>query len=348
VRRIFLLMMFAALPAAARVTFVSPLPGAQAVGPMLIEVTTDAANVDRVELSVDGALVGVARKAPWRIAHDFGAALAPHTVTAKVLSNGYRTSETASVMTAAGETLNVDLVEVPLRLRSSRVVRAEELRVRENGVEQTVRELRPDRGAARFVFVVDRSLSMGDGRLAAALRAIDAGTRLLRAGDSVSLILFNHNVAAAREVRSGEKVASLFAGTMPSGGTSLRDALASIPSGRRTYAIVITDGGDRNSQLSEEAALRRISSTKTVVDALVLGEASRFLTTAAKNTGGVVVDVERDGIAAALQKLIEDINSRYTLAYQSHGTKQGWRTIEITPRRSGVTVGEARRGYFAD
>lgn len=342
-----MMMMLAALPAAARVTFVSPLPGAQAVGPLLIEVTTDATNVDRVELYVDGALVGVARKAPWRIAHDFGTALAPHTVAAKVLSNGYRNSETASVTTAVGETLNVDLVEVPLRLRSSRIVRAEELRVRENGIEQSIRELRPDRGPARFVFVIDRSLSMGDGRLAAALRAIDANTRLLRAGDTVSVILFNHNVAAAREVRSGEKVSALFAAATPSGGTSLRDALASIPSGQRTYAIVITDGGDRNSELSEEAALRRISGTKTVVDALVLGDTSRFLETAAKNTGGVVVDVDRDGIATALQRLIEDINSRYTLAYQSHGTRAGWRTIEVSARRAGVTVGEARRGYFA-
>jgi Mg-chelatase subunit ChlD len=347
VRRAFLLMMLAALPAMARVTFVSPLQGAQAVGPQWIEVTADAANIDRVELSVDGVLVGVARKAPWRVAHDFGAVLAPHVVTAKVLSNGYRSSESASITTAVGETFNVDLVEVPLRLRASRIVRAEDLRVMENGVEQTIRELTADRGPARFVFVIDRSLSMGGGRLAAALRAVDGETRFLRPGDIVSVILFNHNVAAPRAVRTGEKVAALFAGTTPSGGTSLRDALASIPSGPRTYAIVITDGGDRNSELSEEAALRRISNTKTVVDALVLGDASSFLRTAAKNTGGRVVDVERDGIAAALHDLIEDINSRYTLAYQSRGTKAGWRAIAITARK-GVTVGDARRGYFAD
>lgn len=347
VRTTLILLLLAALPASARVTFVSPLQGSQAVGALPIEVTTDAANIDRVELSVDGVLVGVARKAPWRIAHDFGSTLVPHVVTAKVLSNNYRSSESASITTAVGETFNVDLVEVPLRLRSSRTVRAEDLRVAENGVEQAIRELKPERGPARFVFVIDRSLSMGDGRLAASLRAVDAETGFLRKGDTVTVILFNHNVAAPREVRNGEKVATLFAGTTPSGGTSLRDALASIPSGPRTYAIVITDGGDRNSELSEEAALRRISNTKTVVDAIVLGDTSRFLETAAKNTGGRVVDAERDGIANALHALIEDINSRYTLAYQSHGTKAGWRTITITAKK-GVTVGEARRGYFAD
>ncbi|HEV7919207.1 MAG TPA: VWA domain-containing protein [Thermoanaerobaculia bacterium] len=346
-RPAFLSLLLVALPALARVTFVSPLQGAQAVGPQWLEVTTDAANVDRVELSVDGVLVGVARKAPWRVAHDFGAALAPHVVTAKVLSNGYRGSESASITTAVGETFNVDLVEVPLRLRSSRTVRAEDLRLTENGIEQTIRELAPDRGPARFVFVIDRSLSMGEGRLAAALRAVDSETRFLRPGDSVSVILFNHNVAAPREVGKGEKVATLFAGTTPSGGTSLRDALASIPSRPRTYAIVITDGGDRNSELSEEAALRRISNTKTVVDGLVLGDRSRFLETAAKNTGGRAVEVERDELGTALHELIEDINSRYTLAYQSHGAKPGWRAITITAKK-GVTVGDARRGYFAE
>jgi len=350
VRR-FLLLAILALPAAASVTFLSPLNGAQALGPLPLEVTTDAANVDRVEFSVDGALVGVARKPPFRVFHDFGTTLGIHTVTAKVLANGYRASETASVVTAAAtanDTLDVDLVEVPLRLRASRTVRADDLRVRENGIEQTIRELRSDRGAARFVFVVDRSLSMGDGRLEAALRAIDDESRFLRPDDTRAIVLFNHNVATAREIRGGEKVAQLFGGTVPSGGTSLRDALASIPSGRRTYAIVITDGGDRNSELSEELALRRISSTKTVVDALVLGGASRFLETAAKNTGGSVMNVDRDGIGKALHALIEDLNSRYTLAYQSHGTQRGWRTIAIAANRKDVRVGPARKGYFAD
>jgi hypothetical protein len=344
-------VLLAALALAATVRFVSPLDGAQALGPQLVEVATEVANVDRVEFSVDDTLIGIARKAPWRIAHDFGTSLGAHTITAKVISNGFKTVDQASIVTAAltaGDSVTVDLVEVPLRIRAAKRVSAADLVVRENGVEQSIREVAPQRGAAQFVFVIDRSLSMTGGKLDAALRAVDAESRLLRPDDSVSVVLFNHNVAKARSVSRGERLTTLFANVTPSGGTSLRDALASIPRAKRTYAIVITDGGDRNSQLSDEEALRRISGTKTIVDALLLGDrGSAFLERAAKNTGGVIATASRDSLQRALHDLLVDINSRYTLAYQSRATGRGWRSIEIAGRR-GVDVSNARKGYFAE
>src|SRR3954466_10353533 len=281
---------------AANVAFVTPQAGAQAIGPMLIEITTSAANVDRVEFSVDGAMVGVARKPPYRIAHDFGTSLAAHAITAKVWSNGFRNSDDVTIRTAAlstGETMNVDVVEVPMRVRSAKPLQASDLRVTENGIPQTIRGLRADRGAARFVFIVDRSLSMGDGKLDAALRAITTESPLLRNDDRIELVLFNHNVTKARSIRRGESLPIV----PTSGGTSLRDALASIVTRERTYAIVITDGGDRNSAIPETAALQAISNTKMIVDAIVLGDTSSFLRDAAKNTGGTLVRAD----AATLQ-----------------------------------------------
>ena len=326
------------------VTFVSPRDGAQAVGVLAIEVTTTAANVDRVEFFIDGVLAGVARKPPFRIAHDFGTSLAGHEISATVFSNGYRTTETAKVLTAAlaaSETMNVDLVEVPMRVRSPRPLRADDLRLKENAVEQTIRDVRADRGAARFVFVVDRSLSMGDGKLAAALRAIESESKVLRADDRVEVVLFNHNVMKAQplsEVRYVE----------PSGGTSLRDALSSIASRERTYAIAITDGGDRNSIATEEESLRKISGTKMVVDAIVLGGGSRFLEKAATNTGGAVAAASAATIDRELRRILLDINSRYTLVYQSRGNGSGWRSIGITAKRRSIEVVNARKGYFAE
>jgi len=326
----------------ASITFLSPQQGSQAIGPLALEITTDAKSVDRVEFLVDGSIAGVARTPPWRVAHDFGTSLDAHIVSAIVWSNHYRTSEKAEVRTAAiaaSESVNVDLVEVPLRVRSSRTVKAPDLRLTENGVPQTIREVRPQRDAARFVFVVDRSLSMGNGLLDEALRAVNDAVTMLRPGDTAQLILFNHNVMPPRPLPLRE-----IPDITPSGGTSLRDALASIPRGPRTYAIAITDGGDRNSELDEEEALRRVSDTNNVIDALVLGSThSTFLDRAAKNTGGSVIGTSRERLRKALRGLIEDINSRYTLIYQSNATKPGWRAIEIR----GVKVLQARKGYFA-
>lgn len=349
---IFIAVLLAAVIArGATVKFVSPQQGSQAIGPLLIEVTTDQQNVDRVEFYVDGALAGVARTSPWRIAHDFGSSLSAHEVAAKVLSNGYRTTDIARVVTAAltaAESIDVDVVEVPLRARAPRAITASDLRVRENGVEQTIRDVRPERGAARFVFVIDRSLSMGDGKLGSALRAVDKERKSLRPDDSATVVLFNHNVAKARALGRDEKLAEVFGEVVPSGGTSLRDALASIAGPDRTYVIAITDGNDRNSEMSEELALRRISGTRTVVDAIVLAGSNSFLENAAKNTGGAVVSANRDSLGRALHDLILDINSRYLVVYQSHGTKGGWRSIEVKSRRRGVEIVNARKGYFAE
>jgi len=81
VKRALLAIRFCAGAAEAKVTFVSPLDGSQAFGPQAIEITTDAASVDRVDFSVDGVLSGVARKPSYRVAFDFGTSLAARRIT---------------------------------------------------------------------------------------------------------------------------------------------------------------------------------------------------------------------------------------------------------------------------
>ncbi|HEY0142612.1 MAG TPA: Ig-like domain-containing protein [Thermoanaerobaculia bacterium] len=347
-RILFAVLFLAAATAGGAVTFVAPQEGAQAIGPLTIEVTTDARQVDRVDFFVDGSLAGVARTAPYRIVFDFGTSLTARKVSAKVWSGGYKQSESAAITTAAltaNESIHVDLVEVPLRVRTSRKLSAADLRIEENGAPQTIRDVRAGRPPAHFAFIVDRSLSMGDGKLTATFAAIEQALTQLRAGDTASLVLFHHNVSKAKPIARGTK---LTADVVPSGGTSLRDAVASVASDERTYAIVITDGGDRSSELTEEAALRRISGTKTIAHAIVLGSShTRFLDLAAKNTGGAVVSASKDTVGSALRDVLDDINSRYTVVYQSNNAKRGWRTLRVSAKRAGVSIISARKGYFA-
>jgi hypothetical protein len=345
-----LLLTLAAARADAATSFVAPLEGAQVIGLTLVEVRTDATAVDRVDFFVDGVLAGVAREAPYRIAHDFGTSLARRTVTAKVWTAGFTASETASMSTAAptvNDTVDVHLVEVPVRAVSSRAIRPEDLRVRENGVDQKVRDVIRERPPAHFAFVIDRSLSMNEGKLEATLTAVGTQLQQLRADDTASLVFFDHHVAAPRAIRRGEDLVQY--ATTPSGGTSLRDAVASVSSRERTYAIVITDGGDRNSELSDEDALRKISGTKTTVYAIVLGRShARFLDEAAKNTGGSVTSASASSVRGKLTELLADINSRYLVVYQSSGSGPGWRTVEVRAGRGGVRIDNAQKRYFAE
>lgn len=345
----FVLTSLIATTTDAATTFVSPLEGAQAIGPLTIEVTTDVKNVDRVDFFVDDVFAGVARTAPYRIAYDFGTTLAARRIAAKVWSGGFKTFETAVVTTAGlteNDVLNVDLVELPIRVRAPRPLRRSDLRVLENGVEQTIRDVRQERPPAHFAFVVDRSLSMNGGKLEAAVKAVQNALGQLREGDTASLILFNHQVAKAQPIRSGE---TLVPDVVPSGGTSLRDALASAASKQRTYAFVITDGGDRNSELSDDDALRKISGTRTIVNALVLGDShASFLDKAAANTGGSVTSATRATVSEELARMLEDINGRYLVIYQSKGTERGWRTAVVSPRLRNIVLSRARKDYFAE
>ena len=350
-RRLMIVLLLAATAARADVVFVAPQAGAQAIGRQIIEISTTTADVNRVEFYVDGVLAGVARTAPYRVEHDFGTSVGARTIEARVFSGGYATTERAQITTVpltAGESIDIDLVEVPVRIRSRRTVTASDVRVHENGVEQRVRDVIATRPPAHFAFVVDRSLSMSGGRLEAALRAIDAARSHLREGDTASLVLFNHHVSRAVPLSRAATALAAAGSTAPSGGTSLRDAVASSVGQRRTYVLVITDGGDRNSQLSEQVALRRISDAKTVVSAITLGSRSPFLDRAAAATGGVTARATARDIGARLASMLEDINGRYTLVYQSSATKNGWRVIAVTPNSRGVEIASARTRYFAE
>ena len=347
---LYLFLALAATASAADITFISPLNGSQAVGVLPLEVSTSISGINRVEFLVDGTLVGAAKAPPWRILHDFGTSDAAHSITARVSFNAYRSTTSATVLTAAltaGETMNVDLVEVPMRVRASRPPKPGDLRLREGQIEQSIRDVRSDRGPARFVFIVDRSLSMGDGRLTSTLAAIDAEAGQLRPGDTASIVFFNQNVQPVRAIARGERVSSVFRNLPPSGGTSLRDAVASIASSLRTYAFVITDGGDRNSLLDDEATLRRVSGTRVVIDAIVLGRDTSFLERVARTTGGTVARASAETLRSELHRMLMDINSRYTVIYQSHGSAAGWRSIAVTSRRRDLEIFNAREGYFA-
>jgi uncharacterized protein YegL len=326
------------------VHFVSPQPGAQTLGPTLLEVSSTLPRIDRVEFSVDGRMVGVARTSPYRVVFDFGQSVAAHTVDAKVYANDFTRTEWARVETLAlTSSINVDLVEVPFRGHFRSKLTPSQLELRENGVRQQVLELRSDRGDAHFIFVVDRSLSMAGQKLDAALRSVESFRARLRTGDSASLITFNHRVDAPLELTRSVASHPLVA----SGGTSLRDALLTIEPTERTHVIVISDGSDRNSLSSAEAVVRAASHRNVSLYAVLLGpgNATDLLQRLASSSGGIVLHSDADGLGSAMNEIWNEINGRYVAVYQSNAHRGGWRSIELSTRKGSVT--RARKGYFA-
>ncbi len=342
--RPLLVLLLAALSArAGDVTIVAPPPGAPAIGEATIEVETSLQRVDRVEIRVDGRLAGVLRTPPYRLPFDFGSDATAHRIEVEVFAVGYsQRSRAESVTAALQETVTVDWVEVPLAVRFRGTPRAGDFRVLENGVEQTVRELKPTRGPARFVFVVDRSLSMKGDRLDAALAAIRAAQGRLRPGDTSEVLLFNHRVSEPLPLAKVRAEAS--------GGTALRDALASIRPAARTIAIVVSDGADRNSFLSTRDALEAVAVSNLTVHALALGsgDGTSFLRDVASRTGGSFRRSSAATLGRDIAAAFDDLDARWVLAYQSASGHPGWRSIEVRPRVKDVRVVAARKGYFAE
>lgn len=342
--RSFLSLALIAAPALATVGFEQLVDGVWLAGTQTLTVATDLEGVDRVEVRVDGILVGVLRSAPWQVSFDFGDGSRPRRLQADVWAGGYATHQRAEITVGAvphEEAMTVDWVEVPVAL--SRPPRsAESFRVFENGRPMEVRELKSARGPTRFVFIVDRSQSMDAGRLESASRAIRAIASRLDQGDTADVIGFNHRVGPAASIEE-------FDLSSASGGTAVRDALASIDAESRTVAIVISDGNDRNSFLSEEEALRTIATDRIAVHAVLLGRgnANGFLRRVAEATGGSMRTSSAAALAGDLQKLLDEIESRWVLSYQSSATGAGWRPIRIESAERGLRVLEARKGYFA-
>jgi hypothetical protein len=59
------------------------------------------------------------------------------------------------------------------------------------------------------------------------------------------------------------------------------------------------------------------------------------------------VRASRSTLDEQLRRLILDINSRYTLAYQSHGNGEGWRKVSVIANGRNVEIINPRKEYFA-
>lgn len=337
------LALVASLAAQASTRIVTPAPGGPLVGTVRVELAPPE-DVSRIDLWLDDRMVGTLRQAPWVMELDAGFSSGERSLRVVTWRAGMSEREVLEHRASAmrvDATVAIDLVEVPLRVRGGRRVDASMLHISENGRPQRIVELRDERPDSRFVFVVDRSLSMRDGRLERVLDAIRKFGTKLRAGDSLEVILFNHTVSASAGFDDASRDA------IASGGTALYDALASISPSGRSIVIVVSDADDRHSVAGAEDARRHMSRRGVVLysNTLERGNAASLLDDLARTTGGLAV--HSSDPHHALQRILEDVNSRLIAVYQSDGVAPGWRTIEVRPAATGFRIRSARKGYLA-
>jgi len=243
-------------------------------------------------------------------------------------------------------------------------LRQNQFSVFENGVEQQIEFFAAESTPFAAVILLDTSGSM-EQRVSlarsAAIRFLDG----LRESDSAEIYRFDSKVSLVQKFSNSHDINEHVFDLKADGMTALNDAifqaakdLADRPEKRRAI-IVLSDGMDTYSEKSADKALKAalaVNASVYTVDMSAMDTSGRqraqnqsVLKNFAEKTGGTFIATP-GGVAMreAFRKIVEELGSQYTLAYQpKNTTKDGkWRAIELRVARSNLTI-RTRKGYNA-
>ena len=280
---------------------------------------------------------------------------------------------TSSVAVISGQTFrgSVTTVEIPVTVTDSnnRLITGltrDDFEVFEDGDPEPITQFSDKRTPVSVGVLLDISDSMRGQPIVDARGALDRFMADLLEGEDEAFVgAFNH---LPRILVPWTAPPSRLAGRLdterPTGGTAIYDAIAASMSmfGRRQRTraamIVISDGADTASDHSlpqTRELLRRSdafvyaiaidSATEQRVSTQVNPEALREIT----GPSGGYTEVVRTSadLGPATQRIAEELNSQYMLAYATTRPQDGsWRTIRVRVRNRDY-IARARRGYFA-
>jgi Ca-activated chloride channel family protein len=245
--------------------------------------------------------------------------------------------------------------------------------VLEDGVPQQVSVFDQQRTPVSVSILVDGSLSMQPNMSivqGAALRLV----RALRPIDSAQIVRFNHRHAVVQDFTSDHALLEeAIRSIQPEGATglynavylSLRDLARRPERGevRRRAVVLLSDGADTTSLLSDDQVLDAARRAEVTVYAVGLGIASTgsgfalsdtgraryFLTALTGETGGQPFFprglAELDGV---YDRIARELSTQYSLGYVSSNARRDgkWRKVVVHSGRGGLVL-RHRAGYFA-
>jgi VWFA-related protein len=285
---------------------------------------------------------------------------------AALLLAGYPLGARAPQVFRAG----IDLVQVQATVtdKDGRLVQRlgrSDFIVREDGVDQEIAFVSSERLPVSLGILIDTSDSMFGRRMADARSAFDRFVlELLAPSDEVFLLLFNHEPHRLVPWTVPPRgLAHRLDEVRPSGGTAIYDTLVSaveeVESRRhqRCGFVLISDGADNSSDHTLADAVRALAPADVFVYAIGIDEPdgpaiARAFSPQALNsitgpTGGYT-EVIKDSaqLARATERIADELNHQYTLAYRpGHAADGKYHSIFVRTRDSSQVV-RARRGYL--
>ena len=257
------------------------------------------------------------------------------------------------IFKATVDSVRVD-VEVRRGGRPVLGLTAADFEIVDDGVRQRAELIAATTLPLNVVLALDGSASLEarerEHLVAAGRRVVDA----LRPGETAALVTFSDRVAI-QTLFTGDlpRLRTLVAAPMPLGDTVLHDAahVAMLLGGTatgRALVILLSNGNDTASLLSETAVIDTARRTGTVVCVVTVGAESSVLPKLSELTGGVFLkEASLDRVAARFGEILESFRQRYLVSFTPSGPgKAGWHTLTVKVKGGGDV--RARSGYWAD
>lgn len=236
----------------------------------------------------------------------------------------------------------------------------------ENGRPQRITQFERGRVPVSLGVVLDVSQSMLGQRMddaRAALRRFLVD--LLEPGDEVFLMVFNHDPRLEAPWTLGpSRLRGRLDGVRPYGATAIYDALVTaLPmfahrAHDRAAVVIISDGSDTASDVTREDVRWQIRRSDAFVYAVGIDAPerrpindrvnARLLRDVTAESGGYTeIIADSPELAPATERIAEELNHQYTLAYAPAVPPDGrYRRIRVRVRGGDYRV-RARRGYVA-
>jgi VWFA-related protein len=363
------LVVSAGQPGAMRI--VSPTKETVVSGGTRLEVVIEpgevAGKVESVTFTVDGRLACTVERPPFACTWNAGDVVrGRHVRVVATLAGGGRLTDNVHTKDLGfTERVRTDAVLVPVIVtRGGEFVRGlkqQDFEVVEDGVKQSIDSLASEDAPLDLVLAIDVSGSM-ENALAEVKAAVKQLLKKLRPTDAATLVGFNDTLFLAAEREKNQEARERAVDLLSSwGGTALYDAtvraidLVSHEWGRKGL-IIFSDGDDRNSLTTREAATTRVQASNAMLYTIGFGSGATIpslhakLESYAKATGGRAFFAQRgQDLDAVFDQVISELANQYVLSYSSTNPKQdnGWRNIKVRVRRPGKYDVRAREGYRA-
>jgi len=338
---------------------VTPSHGELLVGATVFVLEPGASDppVERIDLFVDGRLIGSAVRPEWSVAWEVETDDAEVTVLAVAYAHGRVAGKTEREYRAAtiDEHEYVDLVllypvvtaptdgdDAGAKREYVTGLAREDFRVFEDGEEVGIEHFAETASSLSIVLLLDVSESMS-GKLGHVRVAASNFVDGLEQDDEVALCTFDHATRMlVAPTRDHEKIKERIREISPGGGTALYDAILSVAGdslrhvpGRKAL-FVFSDGLDRHSFATLDAAVRALNRENVLVYAVGSGDDDPATTSRgdlkalARGSGGEAYFVRRTAdLERVFGEVLRDLRSQYELGFHPREGPSGERTIRV-------------------